>query len=117
MTRQQLARLAALAALGIAALAVLLVLITARSTYVLHAEFTDAGQLVRGDLVTIAGHQVGSVGAIKLSDDGLADIELNISDSSITPVRQGTIATIGQLSLTGVANRFVGLTLGTGATI
>src|SRR6185437_14792143 len=40
-----------------------------------------------------------------------------ISDSSITPIRQGTVATIGQLSLTGVANRFVGLTLGSGKTI
>jgi phospholipid/cholesterol/gamma-HCH transport system substrate-binding protein len=117
MQRDQLTRLSALGALAVAAVAVLIVLMTGGSTYVLHAQFYDAGQLVSGDLVTVGGHSVGSIGAIKLADNGLADIELDISDGGITPLRRGTVATIGQLSLTGVANRFVGLTPGGGAPI
>jgi phospholipid/cholesterol/gamma-HCH transport system substrate-binding protein len=117
MQRDQLTRLSALGALAVAAVAVVIVLMTSGSTYVLHAQFYDAGQLVGGDLVTVGGHKVGSIGAIKLADNGLADIELDISDGGITPLRRGTVATIGQLSLTGVANRFVGLTPGGGAPI
>jgi phospholipid/cholesterol/gamma-HCH transport system substrate-binding protein len=115
--RQRFVRTAALVALAVAVVVVVVVLARGGSTYTLRAQFTDAGQLVNGDLVTIAGHQVGSVGGVSLSNNGLATVELDISDSSITPIRQGTIARIGQLSLTGVANRFVGLTLGTGKPI
>ncbi len=110
-------RISALIAIGIAIAAVIVVIAGSGSGYTIHAEFSDAGQLVRGDLVTVAGHQVGSVGSIQLSNHGLADVELEISNPTVQPLRQGTIATIGQLSLTGVANRFVGLTPGAGAEI
>ncbi|MDQ6834841.1 MAG: MlaD family protein [Actinomycetota bacterium] len=117
MQRAQLTRLSALAALALAAAVVIFLLLSSSSTYVLHAEFYDAGQLVRGDLVTVAGHQVGTVGSVSLARDGLASIELDISDPGITPVRRGTVARIGQLSLTGVANRFVALQPGPGPAI
>src|ERR1700737_3537780 len=102
MERSQLARLTATLALVIAVIALGVVLLTGGSTYVLHAQFSDAGQLVSGDLVTVAGHQVGSVGSIKLANNGLADVELDISDTSIAPVHAASLAAIGQLSLTGV---------------
>jgi phospholipid/cholesterol/gamma-HCH transport system substrate-binding protein len=115
--RERLARSAVTAALVLVVLVVAVILFAGGGGHTLYAEFTDAGQLVNGDLVTVAGHQVGSVGSISLTPDGLAKVKMSIDDS-IWPIHEGTRAEIRQLSLTGVANRFIGLSLvDTGPTI
>ncbi|HWF56098.1 MAG TPA: MCE family protein, partial [Solirubrobacteraceae bacterium] len=107
MAREQATRLVSIVAAVVVVVVAVVLLTSGGSTYVVHAEFSDAGQLVSGDLVTIAGHEVGTIGSISVANNGLASVEMDISDSSIEPLRSGSVATIGQLSLTGVANRFV----------
>src|SRR5947209_181523 len=108
MASSQLGRVIASVTVAVVLFVVALALVSNGPTYVVHARFTDAGQLVSGDIVTVAGHQVGTIGSIDVTGNGLADVALDITDSSITPIGDHTLATIGQLSLTGVANRFVG---------
>jgi phospholipid/cholesterol/gamma-HCH transport system substrate-binding protein len=77
--------------------------------YVVRARFANAAQLVKGDLVQVAGVRVGSISRISLTDDGQAEIAMRIDDDAYRPLRRGTRAIIRQASLSGVANRYVDL--------
>lgn len=101
-------RVAALAALVVAGVVVAVVLLTSGSAYEVHARFSNAGQIVKGDQVQIAGLPVGSVSRIRLAGDGTADLLLTI-DSAYAPLHAGTRATVRQKSLSGEANRYVEL--------
>ena len=79
--------------------------------YVVRARFADASQLVRGNLVQVAGVKVGSISKIRLTDDGQAEVAMKIDDAEYAPLRRGTRAIIRQASLSGVANRYVDLQL------
>jgi phospholipid/cholesterol/gamma-HCH transport system substrate-binding protein len=86
-------------------------LLTGGKSYSVHAVFQNASQLVKGDNVQVAGVRIGSVTNLKLTPDGRADLTLNISDGAYKPLRDGTIATVRQASLSGIANRYVDLQL------
>ncbi len=101
-------RIVAIGAL-IAAVIAVFVLMAGGDGYRITARFVDAGQLVKGGSVQVGGRTVGAIKAIRISDDGLAELDLSISDDAITPLRRGTLARIRTVGLTGVANRFVEL--------
>ena len=95
-------------AVGALLLAVLAIgyLVTRSSSYSYRLDFTDAGQLVTGDLVRIGGTQAGTVNSITLTRNGLAQIGVSI-DSGFGPLRRGTTATIRSPGLTSVASRYI----------
>jgi phospholipid/cholesterol/gamma-HCH transport system substrate-binding protein len=106
-------RVAAFAALALALVLVGLLVFGGGSGYTVKAHFQTAGQLVKGNLVQTAGHKIGLVKDIHLTEDGQAEITLEIEDR-YAPLRNGTQATIRQASLSGVANRYVDLQLPAG---
>ena len=71
----------------------------------------DASQLVKGNLVQVAGTPVGKVQDISLTDDGQAEVTMKIDDDAYARCAAGTKAIVRQASLSGVANRYVDLQL------
>jgi phospholipid/cholesterol/gamma-HCH transport system substrate-binding protein len=100
------------AAVVIAVLAVVLIVLGGGSSYTVNAIFENASQIVAGDLVEVAGTPIGTVGNITLTANGEAKLQLDISSSAYRPLHLGTKATIREVSLSGVANRYVDLDLG-----
>ena len=78
--------------------------------YRLRAQFLNAGQVVKGGIVTLAGKQVGTVVDQRLTDEGLAELELRLDDDW-APLPAGTRAEIRQFGLSGPASRYVQLRL------
>ncbi len=105
-------RVAAVAALAVAIVAVAVILLSSGSSYQVHAVFVNASQIVQGDLVEVSGNPIGTVSGIALTPAGQAQLTLQISNGAYSPLRQGTTATVRELSLSGVASRYVDLHLG-----
>ena len=111
MRRSSYRRAAALAAVVAAAFVVAyLTFGPGGPGYEVHAIFQNAGQLVRGDYVQVAGLPAGKVTDLKLTPDGQAELTLHI-DAPYAPLRAGTQATVRATGLTGIANRYVSLRL------
>ena len=86
-------RFAAIGAVAIAAVAVVAFLIAGGGrSYSVRADFQNASQIVKGNLVQVSGRPVGKVTGISLTPDGQAELTMSIDDS-YAPLRQGTQAT------------------------
>ena len=105
-------RVAAGAAVLVALVAVVVIVLGGGSTYKVKAVFVNASQIVNGDLVQVSGNAVGTVSDIQLTPNGQAQLTLQINDSHFQPLRRGTTATVREVSLSGIANRYVDLRLG-----
>src|SRR3954451_2215399 len=107
-------RIAATAAVVVAIVVIAVLLFASGSGgHTIKADFINAAQLVKGNLVEIGGQKAGSVTAIDITQDGQAQVTLKIDDD-YWPLRQGTRATVRQASLSGIANRYVDLSLAPG---
>ncbi|MEA2419044.1 MAG: phospholipid/cholesterol/gamma-HCH transport system substrate-binding protein [Thermoleophilaceae bacterium] len=95
----------------VAAIAVAIVLFAGDGGYRVTAEFVNAGQLVKGSEVRVAGTTVGTVDNIDVSQSGTAEVTFTV-DGAYAPLRRGTQATVKPTSLSGIANRFIDLQLG-----
>jgi phospholipid/cholesterol/gamma-HCH transport system substrate-binding protein len=105
-------RLAAIGAVVLVIVAIVLVVFSGGTSYKVNAVFVNASQIVKGDLVEVGGVGIGTVSKITLTPDGQARLAMSISNSAFDPLRRGTTATIRELSLSGIASRYVDLDLG-----
>lgn len=106
-----LRRAAAAGALLLAIVVVALVLLGGGGGYTVKANFQNASQLVKGNLVQVAGEAVGEIKDIRLTDDGQAQVTFSV-DERYAPLKRGTLAVVRQASLSGVANRYIDLQQG-----
>ncbi|MGH2896966.1 MAG: MlaD family protein, partial [Solirubrobacteraceae bacterium] len=102
-------RAAAVAAVAVALVAVAIIVLSSGSSYRVRAVFANASQIVSGDLVEVSGTSIGTVSNIALTRGGQAQLTLNITNHAYNPLHQGTQATIRELSLSGIASRYVDL--------
>lgn len=104
-----LARSLTLAALLLAVLAAAWLLFASSDPYRVTITLDNASQLVKGNQVKVGGVPVGTVSELELGRDAQAQIELEITDEELTPLRRGSTVEIRSTSLSGIANRYVAL--------
>ena len=99
----------AAAALVVAIALIAIAMFGGSESYRVKAVFQNAGQLVPGNEVRVGGQPIGDISDIELDDRAQAVITLEVTDGDLTPLHQGTTATIRASSLSGIANRYVSL--------
>jgi len=105
------ARVAGVVAIvGAIALAGLLLFYDRGGGYTVKARFTNAGQLVRGNLVEVGGVKAGTVTGFRVTQDAQVEVDMKIDDE-YAPLRVGTTATIRQNSQSSTSGRYIELFL------
>jgi phospholipid/cholesterol/gamma-HCH transport system substrate-binding protein len=97
-----------------AAVAVALVLRESASPYTVRAQFASATGAVEGSLVKVAGRKVGTIEKIGITDDGQAEMRLELTDDAVVPLRRGTVAALRAPGLSSGAGKFVDLRIPSG---
>jgi phospholipid/cholesterol/gamma-HCH transport system substrate-binding protein len=97
-----------IAALAIAVIALAVVYLSGSSGHKYTLVFQNAAQLVPDNQVLVGGSPVGSVESIELSDDNLAEVNVEVEQE----LHEGTTAVIRATSLSGVANHYVSISPG-----
>src|SRR3954449_11181356 len=78
--------------------------------YTVKAYFENGNQLVKGNQVELSGTPIGSVKNLDITPNGQAVVTIGLDDK-YAPLPQGVHATIRQASQSGIANRYVDLTM------
>lgn len=99
------ARIATIAALAIAVIVLAYIFFSGNGGHKYTLVFQNAGQLVPDNQVLIGGSPAGSVTDIGLTDDNLAEIQIEIDQQ----LHEGSTALIRATSLSGVANHYVAI--------
>ena len=97
-----------IAALAVAVILLAIVLFGGNGGHKYTLVFQNAGQLVPDNQVLIGGSPVGSVESIELSDNNLAEVNVEVDQE----LHEGTTAVIRATSLSGVANHYVSISPG-----
>lgn len=106
-----IARGAALGALALVVVLIAFLLLRGGGGNEYKLQFLSASGIVKNNDVQIGGRKVGSVKDITLTDNNQALVKIKVDDP-YGPLREGTTATIRQLSLSGIANRYVAISPG-----
>lgn len=102
-------RIAVAALVLVVAIVVVLRFLVSADDYAVTAKFQDAGQVVKGNQVRVAGATIGTVSSIDLADDGQALLELKITEDDFKPLHEGTRVVLRNSSLSSIANRIITL--------
>ncbi len=101
-------RIAVIAALGVAAIVLAWILFSGNGGHKYTLVFQNAGQLVPDNQVLIGGSPAGTVESLGLTDDNLAEVNVEVEQQ----LHEGTTAVIRATSLSGVANHYVSISPG-----